>query len=152
MDDRPEQRPEGRLIAVAQKQARLSQREAARRAGMSEARWRNIVSGYQTVSAGMHAPVRGPADTIARMSQVVGVTAEQLIAAGRDDAATELRDLPPLPEPKRQLSAQEIAERLDEHIAYFRRQEEERAREREEYEERVRRLEDKVRRLGGDSG
>lgn len=93
MEDRPEQQPEGRLIALAQKRARLSQREAARRAGMSEARWRNIVSGYQTVSAGVHAPVRGPADTIARMAQAVGVTPENLGAVDREDAAEILREL-----------------------------------------------------------
>lgn len=102
MSDRPEQRPEGRLIALAQKRARISQREAAKRAGISEARWRNIVSGYQTISAGVYAPVRGPADTVARMAQAVDVTAEQLTAADRADAAEVLQfltdaDMPPLP-------------------------------------------------------
>jgi transcriptional regulator with XRE-family HTH domain len=93
MGNRPEQRPEGRLIGLAQKRSRLSQRQAAKRAGMSEARWRNIVSGYQSVSAGVYIPVRGPAETVARMAQVVGVTPKQLAEAGREDAAEELRDL-----------------------------------------------------------
>ncbi|MCF3960342.1 hypothetical protein L1885_01385 [Streptomyces fuscigenes] len=73
-------------------------REAAKRAGMSDARWRQISSGYQTVS-GEQIPVTGPAETVARMSQVVGVTAEELQRAGRDDAAAALEEITPLPQP-----------------------------------------------------
>lgn len=60
---------------------------------MSEGRWRQIAQGYQTVSAGVQIPVRGPADTIARMAQVAGVSPDELDDAGRDDAAAELRTL-----------------------------------------------------------
>jgi transcriptional regulator with XRE-family HTH domain len=70
--------------------AKLSAREAARRAGISEGRWRQIASGYQVVSAGVYAPVRGPAGTLARMAAVVGVTPAQLRRAGRPDAARAL--------------------------------------------------------------
>jgi transcriptional regulator with XRE-family HTH domain len=70
--------------------AKLSAREAARRAGISEGRWRQIASGYQVVSAGVYAPVRGPAQTLARMAAVVGVTPAQLSRAGRPDAAKAL--------------------------------------------------------------
>jgi hypothetical protein len=70
--------------------AKLSAREAARRAGISEGRWRQIASGYQVVSAGVYAPVRGPAQTLARMAAVVGVTPAQLRRAGRPDAAKAL--------------------------------------------------------------
>ncbi|GLY78283.1 hypothetical protein Airi01_065500 [Actinoallomurus iriomotensis] len=98
MSERPPQRPEGELIERAQKLSGLSQRKAAPRAGISENRWRNIVSGYQTVSAGVYAPVTGPPDTVARMARAVGVTAEQLDQAGREDAAEELRRLGPLEE------------------------------------------------------
>lgn len=93
MTDRPEQRPEGRLIAVAQKRPRLSNREAAQRAGMSEGHWRAIVSGSRSMGKDLWMPVRAPADTLARMAQVVGVTPEQLDDAGREDAAEELRAL-----------------------------------------------------------
>ena len=93
MSDRPDQRPEGRLIAAAQKRARISNREAAPRAGISEARWRHIVSGYRS-EAGHHIPVRAPADTLAQMARVVGVTPEELAEAGRNDAADALRALP----------------------------------------------------------
>jgi hypothetical protein len=70
--------------------AKLSAREAARRAGISEGRWRQIAAGYQVVSAGVYAPVHGPAQTLARMAAVVGVTPAQLTEAGRPDAAQAL--------------------------------------------------------------
>jgi len=75
--------------------AKLSAREAARRAGISEGRWRQIASGYQVVSAGVYAPVRGPAGTLARMASVAGVTPAQLRRAGRPDAARVLAAGPP---------------------------------------------------------
>lgn len=93
MDKRPQQRPEGELIARALKRSRLSQRQAASQAELSEGHWRAIVKGYRTVSAGVEVAVRGPAETIARMAQVVGVTPDQLEEAGRADAAEELRGL-----------------------------------------------------------
>lgn len=68
----------------------LSAREAARRAGLSEGRWRQITAGYQVVSPGVYAQVHGPAGTVARMAAVVGVTPAQLRTAGRPDAAEAL--------------------------------------------------------------
>ncbi|MFY9889494.1 MAG: helix-turn-helix transcriptional regulator, partial [Streptosporangiaceae bacterium] len=65
MADRPEPPPWGTLIAAALRRAGLSAREAARRAGISEGRWRQITGGYQVVSPGVYAPVRGPAGTVA---------------------------------------------------------------------------------------
>lgn len=100
MDERPAQRPEGALIAAALKRSRMSQRQAAAQAGISENRLRAIVHGYQTVSAGVYAPVKGPADTVARIAEVVGVTPEQLEEAGRPDVAAELRDLTQVDEPR----------------------------------------------------
>lgn len=91
MTERPAAPPEGVLLKRAQVAARLSQREAARRAGLSEARWRQLVAGYQLVSRTM-VPVRSPDETLARMARAVGVTAEQLEAAGRGDAASSLRE------------------------------------------------------------
>jgi transcriptional regulator with XRE-family HTH domain len=114
MSTRPEQRPEGRLIGEAQKAAGISQRQAAARAGISENRWRNIVSGYTTPSAGVYVPSKGPADTVARMAQVVGVTPEQLEEAGRDDAAEVLRRLPPLVEAEREPTVAELAAQVAE--------------------------------------
>jgi transcriptional regulator with XRE-family HTH domain len=91
MSDRPDPPPWGVLIAAGLRAAGLSAREAARRAGISEGRWRQISSGYQVVSPGVYADVRGPAATLARMATVAGVTPEQLTEAGRDDAAVLLR-------------------------------------------------------------
>lgn len=82
---------------------------------MSEARWRQIVSGYQMVS-GHPVPVTAPAETIARMAQaLVSVTPEQLEEAGRTDAAEELRTLAPLDEPPEEpLSLSELSRRYAE--------------------------------------
>lgn len=87
MVDRPEPPPWGVLITAALRAAGLSAREAARRAGISEGRWRQIAGGYQVVSPRVYAQVRGPAGTLAKMAAVAGVTPEQLTTAGRDDAA-----------------------------------------------------------------
>lgn len=90
MSDRPEAPPEGALLKRAQIAARISQREAARRSGISETRWRQLVSGYQVVSRAKVA-VSSPDDTLARMARAVDVTAEQLEEAGRGRAAAVLR-------------------------------------------------------------
>jgi transcriptional regulator with XRE-family HTH domain len=90
MADRPEPPPWGTLIAAALRSAGISAREAARRAGISEGRWRQISSGYQVVSPGVYARVRGPAATLAKMAAVAGLTPAELRASGRDDAAEAL--------------------------------------------------------------
>jgi transcriptional regulator with XRE-family HTH domain len=94
MPHRPAPPPWGALITEALRRAGLSAREAARRTGISEGRWRQITGGYQVVSAGVYAPVRGPAGTLARMAAVVGVTPDQLRQAGRSDAARALASAP----------------------------------------------------------
>ena len=91
---RPDPTPWGAAIAAACRQDGRSARAAARQAGISEGRWRQITGGYQVVSAGVYAPVRGPAGTLARMATVVGVTASQLRQADRDDAAQVLDAAP----------------------------------------------------------
>jgi hypothetical protein len=90
MTERPEPPPWGALISAALASEGISAREASRRAGLSEGRWRQITGGYQVVSPGIYAEVRGPAATVARMAAVAGVTPAQLRAAGRDDAAKML--------------------------------------------------------------
>jgi transcriptional regulator with XRE-family HTH domain len=90
MAQRPEPPPWGALIAAALARDGLSAREAARRTGISEGRWRQITGGYQVVSPGVYAQVRGPATTLAKMAAVAGVSAAELRQAGRDDAADML--------------------------------------------------------------
>jgi hypothetical protein len=94
MPARPAPPPWGALITGALREAGLSARAAARRAGISEGRWRQITSGYQVVSAGIYAPVRGPAVTLARMAAVAGISPAQLERAGRADAAAALAATP----------------------------------------------------------
>jgi len=84
--------PEGNLIKRALAASGISQREAARRAGISDTRWRQIVTGYQAVG-GTKASFRSPDDTLARMAYVVAVTPEELEEADREGAANALRAL-----------------------------------------------------------
>jgi hypothetical protein len=96
MDTRPPPPPEGRLITEATARTGLSIREAARRAGLSYGRWRQIVQGYQNTSPGEYAKVRAPARTVARMAAVAGLTPDQMETAGqRPDAAAIMRETPP---------------------------------------------------------
>jgi transcriptional regulator with XRE-family HTH domain len=92
---RPEPPREALLLDAARRRASLSIREAAKRAGMSDARWRQIATGYQRVG-GQEIPVRAPADTLARMAQVLGLTPEELERVGRDDAAEVLAEISPI--------------------------------------------------------
>src|SRR5258708_32144315 len=94
MPNRPEPPPWRALITAALPRAQLSAREAAGRGGISGGRWRQIAGGSQVVSAGVYAPVHGPAGTLARMAAVVGVTPAQLRRAGRPDAARALAAAP----------------------------------------------------------
>lgn len=81
--------PEAALISAALKRSSLSQREAARRAGISEAWWRRVIAGH---SQGV--PANADPVTIAKMAFVVGVTPEQLAeAGGRSEVIEELRAL-----------------------------------------------------------
>src|SRR5688500_14872622 len=95
VEGRPEPPPEGELIARTLKKAGISVREGARRAGISEGWWRQIVKGYQSLSGGGSGRVRGPAETVARMAHAAGVSPAALTEAGRPDAAQELNKLLP---------------------------------------------------------
>lgn len=90
MSQRPDPPPWGALITSALRRGGMSARQAARRAGISEGRWRQISGGYQVVRPGVYASVRGPARTLARMAAVAGVSGDELRAAGRPDAALAL--------------------------------------------------------------
>ncbi|WP_405583674.1 helix-turn-helix domain-containing protein [Streptomyces sp. NBC_01190] len=89
MTERPPAPPEGELIKAALKTSPFSQRQAALRAGISETRWRQIVSGYQAVG-GEKVPFRSRDETLARMAHVVGVSPGDLTEVGRPDAAAAL--------------------------------------------------------------
>lgn len=91
------QRPEGALIEGAL--AGRSIRKLAPLAGLSDTRWRQIVKGWQTSHEGGRVEVRAPAGTLARMAQVVGLSAEDLVHVGRADAAEVMRAAGAVPEP-----------------------------------------------------
>ena len=102
MNGHPEPPPEGALIEAARREAGLSVREAARRAGISEGWWRQVVKGYQSMAGGGHGPVHAPADTVAKMAAVVGVTPEQMKGEGqRPDAAEAIRHERATPAPQK---------------------------------------------------
>jgi hypothetical protein len=93
MNRPPEPPPEGVLIEHARNEARLSVREAARRAGISEGWWRQVVKGYQPMGDGGYVLRHAPADTVANMARVVQVSPDQLQAEGqRPDAAEVMRE------------------------------------------------------------
>lgn len=89
-DDLPQQRPEGAVIQAALVTDGRSIRQVAPLAGMSDARWRQIVKGHMT-TAGHTSAVIAPAATLARMAHVVGVSPDALTEAGRADAAGLLK-------------------------------------------------------------
>lgn len=92
MTELPPQRPEGALIQSAQRRLGISAAEAARRAGISPSRWRQITLGYQAVS-GVATPVWGPDATVARMARAVGVPPARMEQAGRHEAARAMRSM-----------------------------------------------------------
>lgn len=94
MNRLPEPPAYGLLIEDAREKLGLSVREAARRAGISDAWWRYVVRGYQNLSGGGYGQMRGPADTVAAMARVVELSPERLESEGqRPDAAAKLRKI-----------------------------------------------------------
>lgn len=58
---------------------RISVRSAARKAGISESRWRQIAKGYVQVTKDVRAPVNAPVDTLAKMAAALEMTAGQFL-------------------------------------------------------------------------
>lgn len=87
------------MIQKAAGRSRQSARQLAAKVGISDTRWRHIVNGYQPVGQGQTIRIVAPADTLARMAQAVGVSAAELRAAGRDDAAREMETVASEPAP-----------------------------------------------------
>lgn len=94
MTEEVQQPPEAALIEEARlrlPKTRSAVTKVAKRAGISEARWRQIAKGYQQATKETRVPVRAPAETLARMAEAVNVSAHQLDAVGRSDAAQVIR-------------------------------------------------------------
>lgn len=84
-----------RLIERARLASGTSVRTAARRAGISEGRWRQIAKGYQQVTKEVRAPVRAPVETVARMALAVGLTPDAF--ESEPEVAASMRSASPLP-------------------------------------------------------
>lgn len=88
------QRPEGKLIEQALRRVpKKSMRKLADEVQLSEARVRQIINGYQSHGDGQTTAVVGPADTVARIAQAAGVTADEMRRVDRADVADEMNPL-----------------------------------------------------------
>lgn len=86
---RPQPGPDARLLIYARENhvPPLSIRAAARKAGISESRWRQIEKGYSAVSADRFVEAVAPDLTMAAMAMAVGLDGDDLRSVGRDGAA-----------------------------------------------------------------
>ena len=71
----------------------MSRRQAAAKTGISPSHWSDVERGHKKAGTGVVVPIRATAKTLARMARVVGVSADDLAAAGRRDAARQFRDV-----------------------------------------------------------
>jgi len=69
----------------------ISRRQAAAMAGISASQWSDIERGSKKAGHGTVIPIRATAETLARIARAVGATADDLVAAGRGDAADLLQ-------------------------------------------------------------
>jgi transcriptional regulator with XRE-family HTH domain len=77
--------PLGKYLVEAR--GKMSIREAARRAGISESRWRQVEAGVQKMAGGIEVPVHPKAETIAAMCRAISAdTRRGLELAGHDPA------------------------------------------------------------------
>jgi len=95
MSVQPEPPLEARLIQQRRETVvpAMSRRQAAARAGISASQWSDIERGTKKAGQGAVVPIRATAQTLARMARAVEATADELAAAGREDAASLLRGM-----------------------------------------------------------
>jgi transcriptional regulator with XRE-family HTH domain len=94
MSAQPDLPPEAELIQRHRESAvpAMSRRQAAAKAGISPSQWGDVERGRKRAGSGIVIPVQATAETLARMAHAVGASADDLAAAGREDAARQLRD------------------------------------------------------------
>lgn len=92
MSGQPAAPAEARLIQQRREAATspISRRQAAAKAGISPSQWSDIERGHKRAGQGTIVPVRAIAETLARMAQTIGISPDDLAAAGRQDAAAIL--------------------------------------------------------------
>src|ERR1022692_1982781 len=71
----------------------MSRRQAAAKAGISASQWSDVERGHKKAGSGVVVPVVATAETLARMVRIVGASSDDIVAAGREDAAHQLRTL-----------------------------------------------------------
>lgn len=72
---------------LRQARGKMAIREAARRADISESRWRQVEAGVQKMAGGIEVPVHPRAETIAAMCRAISADVERgLQLAGHDPA------------------------------------------------------------------
>ena len=81
------------LIEKARVSRGISVRKAARVAGLSEGRWRQIAKGYQQVTSAVRAPVNAPPETLARMARAVGLPRAAMEEAGAAEVVAAMEAL-----------------------------------------------------------
>jgi transcriptional regulator with XRE-family HTH domain len=77
--------PLGKLLEDARKVLGLSKREAARRSGYSEGRWRQVVTGLQNTKD-VNTPSNPKSSTVAAMARAVGVDVDEALRVAGLDA------------------------------------------------------------------
>lgn len=84
--------PHGQIIERAR--GAMSKRRAARLAGISEGRWRQVVTGRQPVGGGQTMPANPRRETLIAMASAVGADVDTVLrAAGREPlGVAELHD------------------------------------------------------------
>lgn len=93
MTDSPARPPEAELVRRARRRQRISIRQAAAAADISESRLRQIEAGYQTVTKGVQIPTLASDVTLAHLAKAYDVTPDELEDARRPDAAEVLREI-----------------------------------------------------------
>lgn len=62
---------------LREQRGKMSIREAARRADISESRWRQVEAGYQRMAGGVEVPVHPRAETVAAMCRAISADVAQ---------------------------------------------------------------------------
>ena len=83
---------------LRQQRGKMSIREAARRAGISESRWRQVEAGHQKMAGGIEVPVHPRAETVAAMCKAISADPRQglELAGHRPDQYAWLLETAPL--------------------------------------------------------
>lgn len=83
--------PFGAALRTHREDAGLSARRAAKLAGISEGRWRQLESGVQKIRGGIEVPIGTTAGTVMAAAKAVGWPAGEALSVAGFDPVAELR-------------------------------------------------------------